>query len=116
MKFDKWILKPEHENFKLNKRVIKNKAEMFIERLKDIRDDYKAKDYQSVVDKVSALKDKIKKYRTAGLDNGGEFSLENLVFKVLRRTPFMDILDSYKAKAYDKLMSVKETIKESLKH
>lgn len=114
VKFDKWILKPEHENFKVNKKVIKNKAEMFIERLKDIRDDYKAKDYQSVVDKVAALKDKIKKYRTAGLDNGGEFSIENLVFKVLRRTPFMDILDSYKAKSYDTLMSVEEVLKESI--
>jgi hypothetical protein len=114
VKFDKWVLKPEHENFKINKKVIKNKAEMFIERLKDIRDDYKSKDYQNVVDKVAALKDKIKKYRTAGLDNGGEFSLENLVFKVLRRTPFMDILDSYKAKAYDTLMSVEEVLKESI--
>lgn len=114
VKFDKWILKPEYENFKINKKVIKNKAEMFIERLKDIRDDYKSKDYQSVVDKVAALKDKIKKYRTAGLDNGGEFSIENLVFKVLRRTPFMDILDSYKAKAYDTLMSVEEVLKESI--
>lgn len=114
VKFDKWILKPEHENFKINKKVIKNRAEMFIERLRDIRDDYKAKDYQSVVDKVEALKDKIKKYRTAGLDNGGEFSIENLVFKVLRRTPFMDILDSYKAKAYDTLMSVEEVLKESI--
>jgi hypothetical protein len=114
VKFDKWVLKPERENFKINKKVIKNKAEMFIERLKDIRDDYKAKDYQNVVDKVAALKDKIKKYRTAGLDNGGEFSIENLVFKVLRRTPFMDILDSYKAKAYDTLMSVEEVLKESI--
>jgi hypothetical protein len=114
VKFDKWILKPEYENFKINKKVIKNRAEMFIERLKDIRDDYKAKDYQNVVDKVAALKDKIKKYRTAGLDNGGEFSIENLVFKVLRRTPFMDILDSYKAKAYDTLMSVEEVLKESI--
>ncbi len=114
VKFDKWVLKPERENFKINKKVIKNKAERFIERLKDIRDDYKAKDYQNVVDKVAALKDKIKKYRTAGLDNGGEFSIENLVFKVLRRTPFMDILDSYKAKAYDTLMSVEEVLKESI--
>ena len=114
VKFDKWVLKPEHENFKINKKVIKNRAEMFIERLRDIRDDYKQKDFQSVVDKVAALKDKIKKYRTAGLDNGGEFSIENLVFKVLRRTPFMDILDSYKAKAYDTLMSVEEVLKESI--
>jgi len=66
-----------------------------------------------VVDKVKSLKDKIKKYRTAGLDKGGEFSIENLVFKVLRRTPFMDILDSYKAKAYDTLMSVTEIVNEN---
>lgn len=105
---NKWILKPEHEDFKVNKKVIKNKADMFIDRLRDIKQDYEDKDFQSVVDKVKSLKDKIKKYRTAGLDKGGELSLENIVFKVLRRTPFMDILDSYKAKAYDTLMSVEE--------
>jgi GNAT superfamily N-acetyltransferase len=105
---NKWILKPEHEDFKVNKKVIKNKADMFIDRLRDIKQDYDDKDFQSVVDKVKSLKDKIKKYRTAGLDKGGELSLENIVFKVLRRTPFMDILDSYKAKAYDTLMSVEE--------
>jgi hypothetical protein len=52
--------------------------------------------------------------RKAGLEKGGEFSLENLVFKVLRRTSFMDQLDSFKAKSYDKLMSVTETLKESI--
>ena len=51
--------------------------------------------------------------RNSGLERGGEFSLENIVFKVLRRTPFMDILDSFKAKAYDTLMSItSETIDE----
>ena len=108
VKSDKWILKPERENFKVNKKAIKAKADMFLDRLRDIRQEYEDKDFQSVVDKVKTLKDKIKKYRTAGLDKGGEFSLENLVFKTLRRTPFMDILDSYKAKAYDTLMSVEE--------
>ncbi len=108
VKFDKWVLKPERESFKVNKKAIKEKADKFISKLKEIRYDYNEKDFQSVVDKVSTLKDKIKKYRTAGLENGGEFSMENIVFKVLRRTPFMDILDSYKAKAYDTLMSVEE--------
>lgn len=108
VKFDKWVLKPERETFKVNKKAIKDKADKFISKLKEIRRDYNEKDFQSVVDKVSALKDKIKKYRTAGLENGGEYSMENIVFKTLRRTPFMDILDSYKAKAYDTLMSVEE--------
>ena len=115
VKNDKWILKPTREEFKVNKKVIKQKADRFIDNLKDIRKDYEENKLQSVVDKVKTLKDKIKKYRTSGLEDGGEYSIENLVFKTLRRTPFMDILDSYKAKAYDKLMSVKESIKEALK-
>jgi hypothetical protein len=105
---NEWIRKPKRETFKLDKVAIKDKAQSFISQLKDIRDDYKDKQYQSVVDKVSKVKDKIKQMRKAGLESGGEFSLENLTFKVLRRTPFMDILDSFKAKAYDNLMSVME--------
>jgi hypothetical protein len=115
VKFDKWILKASREDFKVNKKVIKQKADRFIDNLKDIRKDYQENKLQSVVDKVKSLKDKIKNYRTSGLEKGGEYAIENLVFKTLRRTPFMDILDSYKSKAYDKLMSVKETIKESLR-
>jgi len=121
VKNDKWVLEPKREEFKVNKKSIKQKADRFLYRLKDIKKDYEDGELQSVVDKVKSLKDKIKNYRTGGLEDGGEYSIENLVFKTLRRTPFMDILDSYKAKAYDKLMSVKESkefknvIKESLR-
>jgi len=115
VKNDKWILQSKREEFKVNKKVIKQKADRFIDNLKDIRKDYDENKLQSVVDKVQTLKDKIKNYRTSGLEDGGEYAIENLVFKTLRRTPFMDILDSYKAKAYDKLMSVKENIKEALR-
>jgi len=110
---NKWVKKPKRETFKLDKVAIKNKAQSFISQLKDIRDDYKDKQYQSVVDKVTRAKDKIKQMRKAGLESGGEYSLENLTFKVLRRTPFMDILDSFKAKAYDNLMSVMEMTKKT---
>ena len=110
---DKWIKKPKREGFSLDKKTIKDKASKIIYNLKDIRQDYNDNQFQSVVDKVKRLKDKIKQMRNAGLERGGEFSLENLVFKVLRRTPFMDQLDSFKAKAYDKLMSVAENLNES---
>jgi len=105
---DKWLKKPIREEFKVDKNAIKDKAENFIEQLKDIRKDYDSEDYQDVTDKATTLKDKIKQLRKAGLEKGGEFSQENLVFKVLRRTSFMELLDSYKAKAYDSLMSVTE--------
>ncbi len=109
---NKWLKKPSREKFNLDKPAIKAKANTFIHKLRDIRQDYQDHQYQSVVDKTTKLKDKIKAMRNAGLEKGGEFSLENLVFKTLRRTPFMDVLDSYKAKAYDTLMSVSETLSE----
>jgi len=105
----RWVKKPTRENFKINAKDIKDKANKFIYKLKDIRQDYQDKQYQSVVDKVTDLKGKIKRMRNSGLEGGGEYSQENLVFKTLRRTPFMDILDNFKAKAYDSLMSVMET-------
>ena len=37
------------------------------------------------LEKLERLKDKIKKMRIAGLETGGEFSTENLAFKLLRR-------------------------------
>lgn len=111
---DKWLKKPKYESFNLDKKAIKSKAEEFIYQLKDIRQDYLDKHYEFVVKKTKSLRDKIKRMRNAGLERGGEFSLENLVFKVLRRTSFLDQLDSYKAKAYDSLMSVMENQKPSI--
>jgi hypothetical protein len=40
--------------------------------------------------KHEQLKNKIKKYRQTGLDNAGEFSTENIVFKVLRNTGYLE--------------------------
>jgi hypothetical protein len=105
---NKWIKKPKREEFTIDKKAIKTKANSFIYQLRDIKQDYLDKQYDLVVDKVTKLKKKIKQMRNAGLERGGEFSLENMVFKVLRRTDFMDILDSYKAKSYDKNLSIDE--------
>ena len=106
---NKWIKKPSREEFNIDKKTIKDKALSYIHNLKDIKQDYKDKRYKEVVDKVTKLKTKIKNMRNAGLERGGELSLENIVFKVLRRTDFMDILNSFKSKAYDNLMSIDET-------
>lgn len=104
----KWIKKPKQYEFDIDKIAIKNKADAFIYQLRDIKQDYADHQYQTVVDKVTRLKGKIKRMRNAGLEKGGEYSQENIVFKVLRRTPFLDILDSFKHKSYDKLMSLSE--------
>lgn len=108
VKNDKWILKPSKEELKINKNVIRNKALKFVAKLKEIRKDYNNQDYLGAIEKAEALGKKIKNYRTSGLEGGGEYSMENLVFKVLRRSPFMEILNDYKAKAYDAEQSLEE--------
>lgn len=108
VKRNKWLLKPEKEKLKINRNIIKKKAVSFFDKLKDIKKIYTTGDYQKALDKSQELKDKIKKYRKTGLESGGEYSLENLVFKVLRRTPFMEVLNDINSKAYDQIMSIQE--------
>jgi DNA-binding Lrp family transcriptional regulator len=108
VKRNKWLLKPEKEKLKINRNIIKKKATSFIDKLKDVKKAYAEGDYQKALDKSQDLKDKIKKYRKSGLESGGEFALENLVFKVLRRTPFMDVLHDINSKSYDQIMSIQE--------
>lgn len=107
---NKWKLKPEKENFKIDKNLIKRKVQKIFDKLSNIRDSYDNKDYQGVIDKVTALKDTIKQMRKSGLEKGGEFSTENLVFKVLRRTDFMELINSFKDKAYDAQMTIDEDL------
>jgi DNA-binding Lrp family transcriptional regulator len=108
VKRNKWILKPEKEKLKINRNIIKKKALSFFDKLKDVKKAYAEGDYQKALDKSQELKDKIKKYRKSGLESGGEFSLENLVFKVLRRTPYMEVLNDINSKSYDQIMSIQE--------
>lgn len=106
LKKNKWLLKPEKENFKLNRDIIKKKSKAFFDKLKNIKQLYANGEYQKTLQQTQELKTKIKKYRKSGLESGGEFSLENLVFKVLRRTNFIEILNNLNSKAYDNLMSL----------
>ena len=45
---------------------------------------------------------KIKEGRKAGLEKEGEFSIENLVFKLLRRNGYIQKIMDIRRKAYDK--------------
>ena len=54
------------------------------------------------INSIKKYKDKLKKYRTCGLENQGEYSDENLVFKVLRRNGYIEKLHDFEAKLVDK--------------
>lgn len=112
---DEWIEKPERENIKINKKEIKQKAEFFIDKLNTIKKEYDDDNFKKCISDIDKLKEKLKNFRKSGLEKGGEYSIENIVYKTLRRSNFLEIIDTYKAKSYDKLMSIKESIKNKLK-
>jgi predicted nucleotidyltransferase len=112
---DEWLEKPERENIKINKKEIKQKAEFFIDKLNTIKKEYDDDNFKKCISDIDKLKEKLKNFRKSGLEKGGEYSIENIVYKTLRRSNFLEIIDTYKAKSYDKLMSIKESIKNKLK-
>ena len=57
-------------------------------------------------DKAERLKQKISKMRKRGLAREGEFSVENLAFKILRRNEYLGKLSSLRISAYDRMMSL----------
>lgn len=108
LKNDKWILKPSNDNLKINKNVIRNKINNLITILKDIKQDYNNQNYTDVIRKTQEVIAKLKKYNNSGLENGGKYSIENLIYKVIRKTPYLEILNDLKAKANDAETSLEE--------
>ena len=74
----------------------------------EVIDNLDDKSMESGVDSINKIKDKLKKYRTSGLEKGVEMSDENLVFKVLRRNGYIGKLFNFKTEYQDKKLSLKE--------
>jgi len=67
---------------------------------------YNEGEYDKVIRRISTIRGKIKKMRQAGLDREGEYSYENIAFKVLRRIGLLDKLAELENRSYDKSLSM----------
>jgi hypothetical protein len=104
---DEWLIKPSKKDIKIDSIGIKQKANTLMDKVEDLYDDiHDERDYDKIVEKAQKIQDKIKKMRQSGLDSGGEFSMENMVFKVLRRNGTLDRLSDIKTLAYDKSLTL----------
>jgi hypothetical protein len=106
--FDEWKKKPKKEKVEIDTELIKNKSEHWMKIIDEVIDNLDDKSMESGVDSINKIKDKLKKYRTSGLEKGGEMSDENLVFKVLRRNGYIGKLFNFKTEYQDKKLSLKE--------
>jgi len=99
VKQGRWLIEPEKKE---NENI---KAEGVV---------HKAIDYQNAIDNakdyddLARLVDKIWKMRKSGLEDEGEFSHENLVFKYLRNSGYLDKLMQWRNQKQDQELSLTE--------
>jgi hypothetical protein len=108
---NEWIDVPKKLKFEVDKKVLENKIKCWTDKID------KATETASMDDDVDVLENlrkKIKEYRKSGLEKEGELSYENLVFKFLRRSGYIQKLFDSTQKAVDKQLSIERKLEESI--
>jgi len=95
---NKWILKPEYEKIEIDKDAIKKK---YKELIKQIENALSSEDRDALKNIMKRLYD----MRQSGLDSVGEYSTENLVFKLLRSKGYLNRIKDTTKNIIDKSLS-----------
>jgi predicted nucleotidyltransferase len=103
---DEWINVPEKEEFSIDRSILKDKVDSWRDKIENLISSIKAEGLKKNEDRIENLKKKIKDYRQSGLEEVGEYSYENLVFKYLRRSGLIEKLYDIVNKQMDKELSV----------
>jgi len=102
---DRWIKKPVKQVVDINSKNIQEKTSQFINKIEDLE---KIINTENFLDEHEKLKEKIKKYRQTGLDDEGEYSTENIVFKILRNLGYLEKFFELKNKYLTKKLTIKQ--------
>jgi hypothetical protein len=86
--------------------MILQKGEEYASIIDNLVERYKSGD--NVMDAINDVKIKLKKFRQSGLESGGEYSYENLTFKLLRRNGYIEKLLNLKKTIRVNQLSIKE--------
>lgn len=101
---DEWIVEPQKEKKYIDERCILEKGEEYANLIDSLTEKQAAG--EDVIKKVESIKKKLKRFRQSGLDRGGEYSYENLTFKLLRRNGYIKKLIDLKKDVVDNKLSV----------
>lgn len=102
---NKWLIAPEKHTVQIDKDKIKEKVKQWMDAIDYVEEH---KDEPDILEKIEKIKDRLKKFRKAGLDAGGEYSYENLTFKYLRRNDYIKKLMDLKTELTDKMLSLSQ--------
>ena len=105
IKRDEWINQPSKEDLTIDYEGVTKKVNEKMSEVDELQSLYEDGEYKQAYEFGKDLRAKLRNFRQAGLDNDGEFSNENLAFKVLRRSGVFDRMNEYVKKAYIEMRS-----------
>ena len=107
--YDMWVNEPKKLDKKnIDIELLKEKANQWMRIIDGVVDNIEDEDPDEIKSLVKKYKEKLKKFRNCGLEKGGEMSLENLVFKLLRRNGYVEKLYELPTEIIDKKLSMNQ--------
>jgi hypothetical protein len=101
---NKWVRKPIKKFVNVDEGDIQLKASKYMNAIDNLEKRFdKGED---IINDAKNIKNKIKNLRKNGLYKEGEYSIENLVFKVLRNSGYLEKLINLKNNNLDKNLSI----------
>ena len=106
---DEWVVVPSKEPVDIKISEIQEKAQKWMSIIDGVEETIQDEDIETAKKLIKKYTTKIRKFRECGLEKGGEYSDENLVFKILRRNGYLEKIKEMKDKLIDKKLSLKES-------
>lgn len=103
---NEWLIKPSPFKDEIDITSVRKKSEEYIKEIEELETMYEDMDFDEFMVEIKRVWDKIKNGRKAGLEEGGELSVENIVFKLLRRNGAIEKIIEMKSQKYDEKMSM----------
>lgn len=100
-----WIKKPTNKIIDINTNLVMKKANDFTNLINALKNETQLNDF---LKKYKLILEKIKSYRKCGLEKNGEYSIENLAFKIIRNNGVLNNLKTLKDDMITKSLSLNE--------
>jgi hypothetical protein len=97
---NKWVVEPDKVKSNIDDKMILQKSEEYMKKIDLIIKK------GGPIESIDELRRKLKEFRQSGLESGGEYSYENLTFKLLRRNGYIEKLLKLKTTLVDKKLSI----------
>jgi hypothetical protein len=101
---NKWLVDFDKPAPEVDEETVTKKAEAIMSTIDSLE---KSHDHKERLCMVKVIMNKIKRLRANGMDNGGDYSTENMIFKVIRNSGYLTKLMDIKSDAVKNIYTIK---------